>query len=136
MNPLVSEVSEGSFRQSMSRHGEQNAPKPMKGFASFLRQDLDAVTAGLSLPWSSEVVEGHANRSKTLSKLDHEACAHISSAYLAYHPQADCALSPEQVEALDFEDAQVLDLVDHGDPHGGAVLPQVCALHSVSQSGQ
>jgi transposase len=27
-----------------------------------LRRDLDAVTAGLTLPWSSGVVEGHVNR--------------------------------------------------------------------------
>ncbi|KUN76591.1 hypothetical protein [Streptomyces griseoruber] len=31
------------------RQAEQDAPKPMQGFASFLRQDLDAVTAGLTL---------------------------------------------------------------------------------------
>ena len=29
------------------RQAEQDAPKPMKGFASFLRQDLDVVPAGL-----------------------------------------------------------------------------------------
>ncbi|MFG2424824.1 transposase [Streptomyces sp. NPDC048448] len=50
------------------RQAEQDAPKPMKGFASFLRQDLDAVTAGLTLPWSSGVVEGHVNRVKTLKR--------------------------------------------------------------------
>ncbi|WP_234543614.1 hypothetical protein [Streptomyces shenzhenensis] len=37
----------------------------MKGFAGFLRQDLDAVTAGLTLPWSSGVIEEHVNRVKT-----------------------------------------------------------------------
>ncbi|MGN5377911.1 transposase [Streptomyces lasalocidi] len=31
------------------RQAEQDAPKPVKGFAGFLRQDLDAVTAGLTL---------------------------------------------------------------------------------------
>jgi hypothetical protein len=41
------------------RQAEQDAPKPMKGFAGFLRQDLDAVTAGLTLPWSSGGVEEH-----------------------------------------------------------------------------
>ncbi|MCX4429828.1 transposase [Streptomyces mirabilis] len=46
----------------------QDAPKPMKGFAGFLRQDLDAVTAGLTLRWSSGVVEGHVNRVKTLKR--------------------------------------------------------------------
>ncbi|MFF3920560.1 ISL3 family transposase [Streptomyces sp. NPDC001852] len=50
------------------RHAEQDAPKPMAGFAGFLRQDLDAVTAGLTLPWSSGVVEGHVNRLKTLKR--------------------------------------------------------------------
>ncbi|MER5403081.1 transposase [Streptomyces sp. NPDC002599] len=50
------------------RQAEQDAPKPMKGFAGFLRQDLDAVTAGLTLPWSSGVVEGHINRVKTLKR--------------------------------------------------------------------
>ncbi|MFF2963257.1 hypothetical protein ACFVT1_31005 [Streptomyces sp. NPDC057963] len=38
------------------RQAEQDAPKPMRGFACFLRQDLDAVTAGLTLPWSSGVL--------------------------------------------------------------------------------
>ncbi|MCX5262349.1 transposase [Streptomyces canus] len=50
------------------RQAEQVAPKPMKGFAGFLRQDLDAVTAGLPLSWSSGVVEGHVNRVKTLKR--------------------------------------------------------------------
>ncbi|MFC8670924.1 transposase [Streptomyces sp. NPDC057199] len=47
---------------------EQDAPKPMQGFAGFLRQDFDAVTAGLTLPWSSGVAEGHVNRVKTLKR--------------------------------------------------------------------
>ncbi|SPF07414.1 hypothetical protein SMA5143A_8271 [Streptomyces sp. MA5143a] len=55
----------GCLLQEWIRQAEQDAPKPMKGFASFLRQDLDAVTAGLTLPWSSGVVEGHVNRVKT-----------------------------------------------------------------------
>ncbi|MGW7614041.1 transposase [Streptomyces sp. NPDC054766] len=50
------------------REAEQDAPKPMSGFAGFLRQDLDAVTAGLNLPWSSGVAEGHVNRVKTLKR--------------------------------------------------------------------
>ncbi|MFD5520584.1 hypothetical protein [Streptomyces sp. NPDC127066] len=53
---------------SVTFKAEQDAPKPMKGFSGFLRQDLDAVTAGLTLPWSSDVVEGHANRVKTLKR--------------------------------------------------------------------
>ncbi|MFC8393589.1 transposase [Streptomyces sp. NPDC057238] len=50
------------------RQAEQDASKPMKGFAGFLRQDLDAVTAGLGPPWSSGVVEGRVNRVKTLKR--------------------------------------------------------------------
>nr|WP_240509411.1 ISL3 family transposase [Streptomyces agglomeratus] len=50
------------------RQAEQDAPKPLQGFAGFLRQDIDAVTAGLTLPWSSGVVEGHVNRVKTLKR--------------------------------------------------------------------
>ncbi|MCZ0996559.1 ISL3 family transposase [Streptomyces noursei] len=50
------------------RQAEQDAPKPLQSFAGSLRQDLDAVTAGLTLPWSSGVVEGHVNRIKTLKR--------------------------------------------------------------------
>ncbi|MFF1401345.1 transposase [Streptomyces sp. NPDC058287] len=50
------------------RRAEQDAPKPIQGFAGFLRQDLDAVTAGLTLPWSSGAVEGNVNRVKTLKR--------------------------------------------------------------------
>ncbi|WP_257234732.1 transposase [Streptomyces sp. JV178] len=48
--------------------GSDRPSTPMKGFAGFLRQDLDAVTAGLTLRWSSGVVEGHVNRVKTLER--------------------------------------------------------------------
>ncbi|GGV50272.1 transposase [Streptomyces spectabilis] len=50
------------------RQAEQDSPKPMSGFAGFLRRDLDAVTVGLTRPWSSGVVEGHVNRVKTLKR--------------------------------------------------------------------
>ncbi|MGV9245355.1 transposase [Streptomyces sp. NPDC003710] len=46
----------------------EDAPKPMQGFAGFLRQDHDSVTAGLTLPWSSGATEGHVNRVKTLKR--------------------------------------------------------------------
>ena len=36
----------------------------LRSFVTGLRADQDAVTAGLSLPWSSGVVEGHVNRIK------------------------------------------------------------------------
>jgi len=40
----------------------------LRPFADELRRDLDAVTAGLTLPWSSGVVEGHVNRIKMLKR--------------------------------------------------------------------
>ncbi|WP_344494709.1 transposase [Streptomyces enissocaesilis] len=50
------------------RQAEQDSPKPIQSFAGSLRHDLDAVTAGLTLPWSSGAVEGHVNRIKTLKR--------------------------------------------------------------------
>ncbi|MEV0322536.1 ISL3 family transposase [Streptomyces sp. NPDC050658] len=50
------------------RQAEQDGPKPIRGFAGFLRQDLDAVTAGMTLAYSSGVVEGHVNRIKTIKR--------------------------------------------------------------------
>ncbi|MBO0653792.1 transposase [Streptomyces triculaminicus] len=58
----------GHFLLEWIRQAEQDAPKPMSGFAGFLRRDLDAVTAGLTLPCSSGVAEGHVNRVKTLKR--------------------------------------------------------------------
>ena len=52
----------GVLLRAWIRQAELEAPKPMRTFASYLRQDLDAVTAGLTLPYSSGVVEGHVNR--------------------------------------------------------------------------
>ncbi|MGP4001437.1 transposase [Streptomyces sp. 8N706] len=37
-------------------------------FAQHLERDLDAVAAGLTLPWNSGVVEGHVNRIKMLKR--------------------------------------------------------------------
>ncbi|MEU9791139.1 hypothetical protein AB0E27_10965 [Streptomyces sparsogenes] len=38
----------------------------LQRFARHLERDLDAVTAGLSQPWNTGVVEGHVNRIKML----------------------------------------------------------------------
>jgi transposase len=40
----------------------------LESFAAGLRRDQDAVTAGLTLPWSSGAVEGHVNRIKMLKR--------------------------------------------------------------------
>ncbi|GLW75128.1 hypothetical protein Kpho02_74250 [Kitasatospora phosalacinea] len=47
---------------------EQDAQAPMRSFAGFLRQDLAAVTADLTLEWSSGKVEDNVNRVKTLKR--------------------------------------------------------------------
>ncbi|MFI9616538.1 transposase [Streptomyces sp. NPDC052023] len=40
----------------------------LHAFADGLRRDYQAVTAGLTLPWSSGPVEGHVNRIKMLKR--------------------------------------------------------------------
>ncbi|MFE7746819.1 transposase [Nocardia sp. NPDC057455] len=40
----------------------------LHSFVRGLRRDLDAVTAGLSLPWSSGPVERHVNRIKMIKR--------------------------------------------------------------------
>ncbi|MFD9657193.1 transposase [Streptomyces mirabilis] len=42
--------------------------RSIRSFADFLRQDIDAVTAGLTLSYSSGVVEGHLCRIKLLKR--------------------------------------------------------------------
>lgn len=46
---------------------ERDAPQPIRGFARFMKFDIDAVTAGLTLPYSSGVVEGLVDRIKKRS---------------------------------------------------------------------
>ncbi|MGW2770746.1 ISL3 family transposase [Streptomyces sp. NPDC001275] len=49
---------------------EGTALKPMCSLARGLRQDFDAVTAGLTLEWSSGKVEGNVNRVKRIKRED------------------------------------------------------------------
>lgn len=58
----------GFLLEDWIRQAERTAPPPIKGFAGFLRQDLDAVRAGLTMEYSSGRVEGHVNRLKTLKR--------------------------------------------------------------------
>jgi len=45
------------------------SPVPeLRGFAAGLRKDWAAVTAGLTLPYSSGAVEGHVNRIKMIKR--------------------------------------------------------------------
>ncbi|MEN2423985.1 transposase, partial [Streptomyces rimosus] len=50
-----------------SRHVRCRLPS-LRDFAQHLERDLDAVTAGLTLPWNSGVVEGHVNRIKMFKR--------------------------------------------------------------------
>jgi transposase len=47
---------------------EQVGSAALRSFVAGLRTDLDAVTAGLTLPWSSGAVEGTVNRIKMLKR--------------------------------------------------------------------
>jgi len=49
-------------------NAEGDTLPPLAAFATNLRRDLDAVTAGLTLPWSSGPVEGNINRLKMLKR--------------------------------------------------------------------
>lgn len=60
-----------STRSSPTSFGRRSSSGPGTGTRTArarLRQDLGAVTAGLTLLWSSGVVEGHVNRVKTLKR--------------------------------------------------------------------
>ena len=41
---------------------------PLQRFAKGIRDDYEAVKAGVTLPWSNGPVEGHINRLKTLKR--------------------------------------------------------------------
>jgi len=47
---------------------QDNGAPALRSFANGLRNDLDAVTAGLTLPYSSGAVEGTVNRIKTIKR--------------------------------------------------------------------
>lgn len=47
---------------------EDTGLKPLCSLARDLRQDFDAVTAGLTLEWSSGKVEGNVNRVKRIKR--------------------------------------------------------------------
>ena len=52
----------------MSRATAAGVPREIKSFAEFLRQDYDAVKAGLTLSWSNGQVEGQVNRLKLIKR--------------------------------------------------------------------
>ncbi|MFG2334107.1 transposase [Streptomyces sp. NPDC048604] len=58
----------GQLLTACIRQAEQSDVVPVAKFAAFLRQDIDAVTAGLTHEWSSGRVESHVNRVKTIKR--------------------------------------------------------------------
>jgi transposase len=58
----------GHLLHDWIQKAEVTGPAPIGCFADYLRRDLAAVTAGLTLPYSSGVVEGHVNRIKTIKR--------------------------------------------------------------------
>jgi len=58
----------GQLLPDWIRQAERSGLVTIAKFAAFLRQDPEAVTAGLTLEWSSGIVEGHVNRVKTIKR--------------------------------------------------------------------
>ncbi|WBO61487.1 transposase [Streptomyces camelliae] len=52
----------------MDPRGRTQRTDPLRSFAQCLCLDSQTVTAGLTLPWSSGIVEGHVNRIKTIKR--------------------------------------------------------------------
>lgn len=67
--PASATTSAGISAASPSRSATATTDLPsLRHFAQHLERDLDAVIAGLTLPWNSGVVEGHVNRIKMLKR--------------------------------------------------------------------
>ncbi|MFI6463133.1 transposase [Streptomyces sp. NPDC050538] len=58
----------GHQLRSWIQKAELSGPDATGVFADSIRQDLKAVTAGLTLPYSSGIVEGHVNRIKKIKR--------------------------------------------------------------------
>ncbi|MFF3089536.1 ISL3 family transposase [Streptomyces nojiriensis] len=58
----------GHLLRDWIQKAELGGPDAIGIFAGSVRQDLHAVTAGLTLPYSSGIVEGHVNRIKTIKR--------------------------------------------------------------------
>jgi transposase len=58
----------GSKLPGWADQAEASSIRELRTFAAGLRKDWAAVTAGLTLPYSSGVVEGHVNRIKMIKR--------------------------------------------------------------------
>jgi transposase len=59
---------QGSKLPDWADQAEASTVQELRSFAAGLRKDWPAVTAGLTLPWSSGTVEGHVNRIKMIKR--------------------------------------------------------------------
>ncbi|MDQ2874767.1 MAG: transposase, partial [Actinomycetota bacterium] len=59
---------QGDKLPDWASQAEASDVQELRSFAVGLRQDWPAVTAGLTLPWSSGTVEGHVNRIKMIKR--------------------------------------------------------------------
>jgi transposase len=59
---------QGSKLPDWADQAEASTVQEMRNYAASLRKDWAAVTAGLTLPWSSGTVEGHVNRIKMIKR--------------------------------------------------------------------
>ncbi|MER7850878.1 transposase [Kitasatospora sp. NPDC096077] len=59
---------DGHRLQGWLAEAEQSEITELHSFAKGLRQDLAAVTAGLTTDWNSGAVEGHVNRIKMITR--------------------------------------------------------------------
>jgi transposase len=58
----------GEYLDIWAANAQESPVSELRGFAKGLRTDWAAVTAGLTLPYSSGTVEGHVNRIKMLKR--------------------------------------------------------------------
>jgi transposase len=58
----------GSQLPAWADQAEASTVRELRSFAAGLRKDWAAVTAGLTLPYSSGAVEGHVNRIKMIKR--------------------------------------------------------------------
>ena len=75
----------------------QSSLRPFHRLAKSFRRDLDAINAGLTLPWSTGPVEGHINRLKLVkcqmfgrAKLDLLTSRFLAVPPLAPHKEIRC----------------------------------------------
>jgi Transposase len=58
----------GEHLEAWAAQAEASPVSELRGFSNGLRRDWAAVTAGLTVPYSSGVVEGHVNRIKMIKR--------------------------------------------------------------------